>query len=279
MKQKSKFIEFDTGDKVANYVILEKIDGSSVYTTYTAVEPALNRHVAFRVLHGPYITDIAELQKFKGKARKLVELRHKHTISIYNIAFEEGVYYVVTDYVLGYNLQDWLNADRVFDPEAAMRFVMGITSALEYASKDEIFHLHINPVNCVVNWDNIFLISNLGVTQCRNLLIGAERYDALANPHYISPEQISGKPTDHRTDIYSLGATLFHLMTGTPPFEAETSDGVCLAHLQEPFPEKKAREAEVPDGWIDLMSKMMEKEPSKRFQSYQDIGSALLMLA
>jgi serine/threonine-protein kinase len=274
MSQYSKNVpKLDTGERWGQYIILERTDLSDIHVTYSAVDPVLERHVSVKLFHRTYSPEIEADQSFKNFVKRLTELKHPHISSYFSAGHEQDVYYVVTDYIQGYTLQDWLDDHRVFNLTQSKRWLLQVVDALDYASAQNFLHLNIKPIRFIVNWDNITKIANVGLIQCSNILAGKESYDCLASPHYASPEHISGKKTDLRTDMYCLGATLFHLLTGTPPFEAETSDAICRAHLVQPFPANKALEADIHPGWIGLMEKLMEKKPEDRFQSYKELAA------
>jgi serine/threonine protein kinase len=272
-------IQFQTGDRLGNYVILEKVEELATHIYYRAVEPALDRHVYLTIFKGPYSQDPKCLGRFKEYAAKMVELHHKHIRQSETIAQEQEFYYHAAIYIRGYTLQDWLNEGRTFDEERALWFMTQAVAAFQYAAQFQVYDLALTPISFVVDWDNIVIAINLGIAQCHNLLTGIEQYDCLANPSYVAPEQISGQPVDLRTDMYSLGALIFHLMTGHLPFNASTADAICRAHLQTPFPAEKAMDAGVPYPWVELMGRLMEKDPNDRFQNYQELSEALIKLA
>ena len=149
-------------------------------------------------------------------------------------------------------------------------------AALHSAHKANIVHLDIKPANFLVDQGNNIMLTDFGLAQkiVKDAEEAGER-EAFGTPAYVSPEQISRAATDQRTDIYSLGATLFHLMTGKQPFNGATIEDIIWGHLEKPFPIEICREANMPTGWIHLIKKMMETEPDKRFTDYRELREAL----
>ncbi len=153
-------------------------------------------------------------------------------------------------------------------------------AALEYASRSNIIHLDVKPANFMVGADNVLMLTDFGLARKVTEVISGTRNDELqGTPAYASPEHVMQEKPDLRTDIYCLGASLFHLMTGEFPFPGETTEEVCRAHVYKPFPDRDAAAAQHSHGWISLMRKMMEKKPEDRFQNYEEISFALANVA
>jgi serine/threonine-protein kinase len=272
LKQNPK-LKLETGDQWGQYIILERVDFSDIQISYSVVDPVLQRHGLIKIFQGKYAHDSKQIQEFKNFAKGLTGLRHPHIVDFYGVAEEHKTFYVATDYIRGYSLHDWLLDNRSYSEKQAAQLLLQAVDALEYAAASGVYHLDLKPINFLVDWDNQMRVSNFGILQCRNILLGKNSYDCLANPHYVSPEQISGQPLSVQTDMYSLGAVLFHLMTGHAPFESETSDQECRSHLVSPFPAEKALDLGISGAWIELMEKLMQKKPQDRFPSYQDLRS------
>jgi serine/threonine-protein kinase len=278
---------FQHQEELGGYVILEKIDQTYWFTAYVAFDPALNRHVAIKIIHGPYSETFTDIDSSKDFAKKLAGLNHPHLVAYYKMGHDRDFYYHAQSYNGAYNLRDWLFNYHAFDTGTAHRILMPLISALEYAAEREIYHLDLRPRSVVFSLEHTLYLTNLGLFQNYLLLTGKKSYDCLAHPHYASPEQILGNRMDHRTDIYSLGTMFFHLMTGYLPYDGEGSsttgyfpseekiaDKARKAHLLSAFPKTKAIQAEIPTPWIDLLEKMMAKDPADRFQTYGELEEA-----
>ena len=160
--------------------------------------------------------------------------------------------------------------------EHAKWFLSHAIAALHSAHKANIVHLDIKPANFLVDRGNNIMLTDFGLAE--RIVKGADetgQREAFGTPAYVSPEQITRGKTDQRTDIYSLGATLFHLMTGRVPFEGRDVEDIVWGHLEKPFPFEVAQAAKVPTGWIHLLKKMMARAPEDRFADYRELRTAL----
>jgi len=184
--------------------------------------------------------------------------------------------YLAMGYIEGQTLEDWILAGRIFDTENAMWFMKQAVAALEYASRSNIIHLDVKPANFMVDADNVVMLTDFGLARKMTEVASGTRSDELqGTPAYASPEHVLQEKPDLRTDMYCLGASLFHLMTGEFPYPGATTEEVCRAHVYSPFPMETLQRHEIPQGWCGLMRKMMEKKPADRFQNYQELGAAL----
>lgn len=264
------------GTHLGHYVITEKIAQGGMGTVFKALEPALERYVAIKVLRPEYASNTNSVQFFQDEARAVAALRHPNIIPIFFIGTEGNVVFFSMAYIEGETFDDWIEAKRWFDEEHAKWFLSHAVAALHSAHKANIVHLDIKPANFLVDRANNIMLTDFGLAQkiIKDAGEKGER-DAYGTPAYVSPEQITRGATDQRTDIYSLGATLFHLMTGKPPFGGTSVEDIIWGHLEKPFPVEIAREVNMPTGWIHLIRKMMERSPENRFANYRDLRAAL----
>jgi serine/threonine protein kinase len=264
------------GTQLGHYVITERIAQGGMGTVFKALEPALERYVAIKVLRPEYANNCNYVQYFQEEARAVAALRHPNIIPIFFIGVEGKVVFFSMSYIQGETFDDWIETKRWFDEEHAKWFLSHAIAALHSAHKANIVHLDIKPANFLVDQGNNIMLTDFGLAQkiVKDSTDNSTR-EAFGTPAYVSPEQISRAPTDQRTDIYSLGATLFHLMTGHPPFNGATLEDIIWGHLEKPFPVEVAREANLSTGWIHLLKKMMERAPDDRFADYRELRTAL----
>ncbi|HEV3270676.1 MAG TPA: protein kinase [Candidatus Methylacidiphilales bacterium] len=264
------------GTHLGHYVITDKIAQGGMGTVFKALEPALERYVAIKVLRPEYAANPNYVQYFQDEARAVAALRHPNIIPIFYIGQEGNVVFFSMSYIEGETFENWIESRRWFNEEQAKWFLGHAVAALHSAHKANIVHLDIKPANFLVDRANNIMLTDFGLAQkiVKDAGEAGER-EAFGTPAYVSPEQISRGQTDQRTDIYSLGATLFHLMTGKQPFGGTTLEDIIWGHLEKPFPIEIAREANIPTGWIHLIQKMMERSPDKRFADYRELRAAL----
>ncbi|HEY0257975.1 MAG TPA: serine/threonine-protein kinase, partial [Candidatus Methylacidiphilales bacterium] len=265
-----------SGTSLGHYVITKKIAQGGMGTVFKALEPALERYVAIKVLRPEYATNPAYVQYFQEEARAVAALSHPNIVPIFYIGQEGSIVFCSMAYIEGETFEDWIDTKRWFNEEQAKWFLSHAVAALHSAHKANIVHLDIKPANFLVDQANNIMLTDFGLAQkiVKDASEVGER-EAFGTPAYVSPEQISREATDQRTDIYSLGATLFHLMTGEQPFNGATLEDIIWGHLEKPFPADVARAANVPTGWIQLMQKMMERVPADRFADYRELRTAL----
>jgi len=265
-----------SGTHLGHYVITNEIAQGGMGTVFKALEPALERYVAIKVLRPEYASNPNYVQYFQEEARAVAALRHPNIVPIFFIGQEGNVVFFSMAYIDGETFDDWIDTKRWFNEEQSKWFLSHAIAALHSAHKANIVHLDIKPANFLVDRANNIMLTDFGLAQkiVKTTGDGTER-EAFGTPAYVSPEQITRSPTDQRTDIYSLGATLFHMMTGRPPFSGTSVEDIVWGHLEKPFPMEIAREANLPTGWIYLLKKMMERSPDDRFANYRELRTAL----
>lgn len=275
MSQPLELDDLVSGTYLGHYVITDRIAQGGMGTVFKALEPALERYVAIKVLRPEYASNPNYVQYFQEEARAVAALRHPNIVPIFFIGQEGNVVFFSMAYIEGETFDDYIETQRWFNEERAKWFLSHAIAALHSAHKANIVHLDIKPANFLVDRSNNIMLTDFGLAQKIVKVEESTEREAFGTPAYVSPEQITRSPTDQRTDIYSLGATLFHLMTGSPPFEGATVEDIVWGHLEKPFPMEVARQANLSTGWIYLLKKMMERSPDNRFADYRELRTAL----
>jgi serine/threonine protein kinase len=267
---------FSAGSRVGQYLVLEKLGEGGMSEVFKAIEPTLERYVAIKIMHRANLSSPEVMANFLEEARAIAGLRHTNIVPLYSAGEEQGVPYLAMGYIEGQTLEDWVMAGRIFSIEDAIWFMKQAVAALEYASRSNIIHLDVKPANFMVDSENVVMLTDFGLARKMTEVASGTRDDELqGTPAYASPEHVLQEKPDLRTDIYCLGASLFHLMTGEFPYPGDTTEDVCRAHVFNPFPIETLHRHDIPPGWCNLLRKMMEKKPEERFQNYQEITSAL----
>ena len=267
---------FSAGSRVGPYLILEKLGEGGMSEVFKAIEPTLERYVAIKIMHRTNLSSPDVMANFLEEARAIAGLRHTNIVPLYSAGEEQGVPYLAMGYIEGQTLEDWILAGRVLNMEDAMWFMTQAVAALEYASRLNIIHLDVKPANFMIDAENTVMLTDFGLARKQTEVASGARSDELqGTPAYASPEHVMQEKPDLRTDIYCLGASLYHLITGEFPYPGETTEEVCRAHVYSPFPIETLQRHNIPIGWISLIRKMMEKKPDERFQNYQEISFAL----
>ena len=251
------------GQRLGNYDITRKIGQGGMGVVYQARHASLNRLVAIKFLAAQFSADSVYVERFLKEAQAAARLNHPNIISVHDAGVFEEVYYFVMEYVRGFDAARLLDKGEVFAETRAIRLIQRVASALAYAHAEGVVHHDIKPGNLFLTSEGQIKIGDLGlatwVKERGSSLM--EPGVAVGTPAYISPEQISGGGTvDSRTDIYSLGATFYHLVTGQIPYSGDTSEEVMSKHVTEPFPWPQEIRPELSEALCHIISKMMAKD-------------------
>jgi serine/threonine-protein kinase len=270
-----------TGKKIGKYELLEPLGSGGMATVYRAIQQPLGRTVAVKVLH-PHLTQQQDFrERFLREAKAVASLRHSHIVQMYDYDFQDGVCYMAMEFLDGHSLESQLlslreknNQESTPLPLAqALRIVLNITQALELAHKQHIIHRDIKPANIMQTAEGRIVLTDFGIATILHETRLTVEGGTSGTPTYMSPEQALGGRGDERSDIYSLGAVLYQLVTGRLPFEAETLYGLIMAHINDtPAPASRIN-PNVPLVVEQIIQKAMIKEPDLRYQSAAEFGA------
>ncbi len=264
------------GSRIGQYRVLEKLGEGGMSEVFKAIEPTLERYVAIKIMHRTNTSSPEVMANFLEEARAIAGLRHTNIVPLYAAGEEQGLPYLAMGYIEGETLEERVLDGHVFDLDEALWFMRQAVAALEYAAHSNIIHLDVKPANFMVDADNVVMLTDFGLARKMTEVASGARTDELqGTPAYASPEHIMQEKPDLRTDMYCLGASLFHLITGEYPFPGESTEKVCWAQVNSPFPMETLQRHNIPPGWCGLIRKMMEKDRRDRFQTYGQITVAL----
>lgn len=264
--------------QLGHYIILEHLADGGMGHVYKAFEPSLNREVAVKVLKPELANDEQHVGFFEGEAQKLAGLRHPNIVPIYFIGSQGKLFYFVMAFVAGgATLDNWVDTNTPLSVEQSF-WVMGqAIDALNAAFQRNIIHLDIKPSNFLVDAKGeSILLTDFGLARSLSEISNTpQERESFGTPAYMCPEQVMNQPTDQRSDIYSLGATMYHLMTTKLLYDRENIEDILVSHCQSPFPYKEAEASGLTPGWINLFDRMTQKKPEDRFQNYDELKEAL----
>ena len=261
------------------YVIEEMLGQGGMSAVYKATDPNLRRVVAIKVIHSHLSTDSDFVKRFEEEAAAVAQLRHHGIIQVHDFNQDDGTYYMVLEFVPGETIQDHLkrlnDQGRKLSPAKAAEYMASICDAVDYAHQRGMIHRDIKPANLMLNTLGQAILMDFGIAK----IVGSQRHTAtgavVGTAMYMSPEQIKGEQPDRRTDIYSLGVTLFEMVGGRPPFEADSAMTLMMMHMHDPVPNVKNLNPDVPDALVSVINRALAKDPSDRYQTAAQMAAAL----
>ncbi len=261
------------------YAIEEMLGQGGMSAVYKASDPNLKRVVAVKVIHPHLSTDPDFVRRFEEEAAGVAQLRHPGIVQVHDFNKDDELYYMVLEFVPGETLQDHLkrlnDSGRKLSPTKAMEYMAGACDAVDYAHQRGMIHRDIKPANLMLNTLGQVILMDFGIAK----IVGSQRHTAtgavVGTAMYMSPEQIKGEQPDRRTDIYSLGVTLFEMVGGHPPFEADSAMTLMMMHINDPVPNPKKLNPDVPDSLVAIINKALAKDPNDRYQTAAQMAAAL----
>lgn len=269
-----------TGKKLSNrYLIDEMLGQGGMSAVYKATDPNLKRVVAVKMIHTHLSDNPDFVKRFEEEAAAVAQLRHHGIIQVYDFNQDDDVYYMVLEFVPGETIQDHLKrlneSGRKLPVSKVMEYMANICDAVDYAHQRGMIHRDIKPANIMLNTQGQVILMDFGIAK----IVGGQRHTAtgavVGTAMYMSPEQIRGEQPDRRSDIYSLGVTLFEMVSGQPPFQADSAMTLMMMHVNDPVPDPRKLNPEVPEQLIAVINKALAKNPNDRYQTAAEMASAL----
>jgi len=249
------------------YELLEKIGGGGMAIVYKARCHLLKRNVAVKILRPELVEDEEFVSRFRRESQAVASLSHPNIVNVYDVGEEDGIYYIVMEYVNGKTLKEYIEERKVLDTDEAIRIALQICSALKHAHSNKIIHRDIKPQNILVSEDGTVKVADFGIARAiTSATVTVGGTDVLGSVHYFSPEQARGGYVDEKSDLYSLGIVLYEMVTGTVPFEGDSAISVALKHIQEPLKPPRDLNPNVSKSLESIIIKATMKEQYLRYQ-------------
>ncbi|MDZ4655109.1 MAG: Stk1 family PASTA domain-containing Ser/Thr kinase [Coriobacteriia bacterium] len=256
------------------YRVTERIGSGGMAEVYKAQDEVLGRTVAVKVLHERYAAEPNFVARFRQEAQAAANLQHPNIVNIYDWGREDETYYIVMEYVKGTDLKTIVQQQGPLDPIRAAEYAVQACSALAEAHGYDVIHRDIKPHNIVITPDGAVKVMDFGIARAGNTSM-TQTGSVLGTAQYISPEQAQGRPLGPSSDLYSLGITLYELVTGYPPFDADTPVAVALKQVNElAVPVRQVR-PEVPSSLEAVIMRALRKDPSERYVSAKEMRTDL----
>ncbi|WP_124066529.1 Stk1 family PASTA domain-containing Ser/Thr kinase [Clostridium sp. E02] len=255
------------------YEILEQIGSGGMSNVYKALCHKLNRLVAIKVLKEEFSTDSSFVSKFKMEAQASARLSHPNIVNVYDVVDEETLHYIVMELIEGITLKNYIQKKGCLDIKEAIGIAIYVAQGIAAAHEQEIVHRDIKPQNIIIARDGKVKVADFGIARAASTQ--TMNATAVGSVHYISPEQARGGYSDVRSDIYSLGISMYEMVAGKVPFQGENTVTVALAHLEDPITPPSYFNESIPVALENIILKSTEKKPEYRYQTMYEVVADL----
>ncbi len=259
------------------YVLVEQIGIGGMAIVYRAIDRNTGHSVAVKVLKPEFNRDVEFVSRFQREAEAASKMTHHNIVNLLDVGMDGENRYLIMEYVKGKTLKEVIQEKGRLSPAVAVQITIRILSALQHAHQNGIIHRDIKPQNILVHADGHIKVADFGIARMANSSTLTKGDSVMGSVHYFSPEQAQGKGTDVTSDLYSVGVTLYEMLTGRVPFDGDSPVAIAMQHLHA-VPEPIRRFApEVPDAICHVCMKAMEKNPQYRYHSAREMASELRM--
>jgi serine/threonine-protein kinase len=246
---------------------------------YKATDPNLKRVVAIKLIHPHLSTDASFVLRFESEAAAVASLRHSNIVQVFDFNNDNGVYYMVLEFIAGETLQDRMKRlaenQRQLSVEEAVNFTINIADAVGYAHQRGMVHRDIKPANIMLDVHGQAILMDFGIVK----ILGGDSHTStgavVGTARYMSPEIIRGEVADHRSDVYSLGVTLYEMLSGRPPFVADSAMTLMMMHLNDPVPDVRGFRPDIHPEIVAVIQKCLAKDRNARYQSAAELSRDL----
>jgi len=261
-------------DRVPGYKIMGKLGSGAMAVVYKARQLSLDRIVAIKILPKRFVENQNYIDRFFKEGKIAAKLNHNNIVQAIDVGKAGDLYYFVMEYVEGKTLYDDLSKGKVFSEQEALGIIMQLVRALGHSHSNGMIHRDVKPKNIMINTEGVVKLADMGLARETSDMISAksEQGKAFGTPYYIAPEQIRGKlDVDGRADIYALGATFYHMVTGRVPFEGDTPSDVMRKHLKEPLTPPDHFNASLSGDVAEVIEVMMAKKTRDRYNNAEEV--------
>ncbi len=251
------------------YEILEKVGTGVMSDIYKAKCHKLNRLVAMKVLKQEFSENTDFVSKFHIEAQATAGLAHPNIVNVYDVGEEDGMHYIVMELVEGITLKRYIEKKSSLTVKEAISIAIQVSMGIEVAHNNHIIHRDIKPQNIMISKDGKVKVADFGIAKAATS--NTITSNAMGSVHYTSPEQARGGFSDEKSDIYSLGITMFEMITGRVPFNGDTTVAIAIKHIQEPIPMPSTYAEEIPVSLEQIIMKCTQKSPDRRYSNIADV--------
>ena len=251
------------------YEIIDSVGSGGMADVYKARDERLNRFVAIKVLKQEYSSDKSFVNKFRGEAQSAAGLSHPNIVNVYDVGDDGGLHYIVMELVEGITLKRFIERKGKLEVKEAVGISIQIAQGMEAAHDNHIIHRDIKPQNIIISRDGKVKVTDFGIAKASNS--NTVTSNAMGSVHYLSPEQARGGYSDEKSDIYSLGVTLYEMLSGKVPFAGDNTVSVAMLHIQGEAMPLRDLEENIPQSVDKIVQKCMQKRPERRYHSASEL--------
>lgn len=257
------------------YEIIDKVGGGGMAEVFHGYDTVLHRDVGIKILRDQFIQDKDFVARFRQEACNAAGLSHPNIVNIYDFGSEHDLNYIVMEYVVGRTLKEVITDSGALDYQTAVKYAIGIASALKQAHDHAIVHCDVKSQNILIDTKGVAKITDFGIARAFGQPSESEERGVIGSVYYLSPEQAAGKPVTAQSDLYSLGVVLFEMLTGQLPYDGDTPAEVARQHLTSPTPSARRYDPEIPYDLDAIVTKALAKNPLLRYKTDDDFLSDL----
>ena len=257
------------------YRIVKLIGSGGMANVYLGIDMNTGVNVAIKILKPEFSSDEEFIRRFDAEAKSVASLNHANIVKVFGVGHEGNFRYIVQEYIEGITVKDLINQNGHLDWRNAVPIVIQIGLALDYAHKNGIVHRDIKPQNILISRDRVAKITDFGIARAASSTTITMTGVQMGSVHYFSPEQARGGNVGPQSDVYSLGVSLFEMVTGRLPFDGDSNVAIAVKHLQETPPVPSSLMQGIPKGLDSIIAKCMQKSPERRYQTMRQLVTEL----
>ena len=265
------------GQKINDrYEIIKSIGEGGMANVYLGYDEILDRNVAIKVLRGDLSNDEKFVRRFQREALSASSLSHPNIVQMYDVGEDNGLYYIVMEYVEGKTLKQLLKRRGNLTLSESIDIMLQLTDGMAHAHDSYIIHRDLKPQNIMIQDDGQVKITDFGIAMALNSTQLTQTNSVMGSVHYLPPEQANGKGSTTKSDIYSLGIIFYELLTGKLPFKGDNAVEIALKHMRDPLPSLKEDNGNIPQSIENIILKAAAKNPKNRYDSVKEMHDDLL---
>ena len=261
---------------IANYRLVEIRGTGGMANIYKAIQLSLDRPVALKIMHPHFHTNEAFITRFEKEAKRAAMLQHENIVSIIDYGCDNGEYYIAMEYIDGTNLNEIIRKQRKMPLEVALHVCHQVAEGLKYAHGMGLVHRDIKPGNIMLSYDGRVMITDFGIAKATGDSTITSAGQVIGSPSYMSPEQAAGRPTDHRSDLFSLGIILYEIIAGEKPFNGETYQSLITSIMSDYPTASQEFRLDVTREIDELVQRALIKVADSRYQSAEEFSEAVM---